>query len=59
MISFYDLAENNNYMCGNQVYGPTIEIESTKMFIKKQFYVVRKALSSLETNRSNKTIKKL
>ena len=34
-----DLAENKNYMCDNQVYDLTTEIEAIKMFIKEQFYV--------------------
>ena len=29
-----DLAENKNYMCDNQVYDLTTEIEAIKMFIK-------------------------
>ena len=32
-----DLAENKNYMCDNQVYDLTTEIEAIKMFIKEQF----------------------
>ena len=29
-----DPVENNNYMCDNQVYDLTTEIEAIKMFIK-------------------------
>ena len=32
-----DLAENKNYMCVNQVYDLTTEMEAIKMFIKEQF----------------------
>ena len=39
---FSDPAENSNYMCDNQVYDLTTEIEAIKMFIKEQFYVVTK-----------------
>ena len=54
-----DLAENKNYMCDNQVYALTTEIEAIKMFIKEQFYVIKKALLTFHTIRNNKTIKKL
>ena len=47
-----DPVENNNYMCDNQVYGLTTEI-------KEQFYVIKKSMPTLQTNRNNKTIKKL
>ena len=30
----FDLAENDNYMCDNQVYVLPTEIEAIKMFIK-------------------------
>ena len=39
---FSDPAENSNYMCDNQVYDLTTEIEAIKMFIKEQFYVIIK-----------------
>ena len=54
-----DPAENNNYMCDNQVYDLTTQIEAIKMFMKEQFYVIKKALPTLQTNQTNKTIKKL
>ena len=43
-------------MSGSQVYGLTAEIEAIKMFIKEQFYVIKEAMLTLQTNRSNKTI---
>ena len=48
-----DFAENNNYMCDNQVYDLTTEIEAIKMFIQEQFYVIKKSITD------NKTIKNL
>ena len=46
-------------MCDNQVYDLTTQIEAIKMFMKEQFYVIKKALPTLQTNQTNKTIKKL
>ena len=46
-------------MCDNQVYDLTTQIEAIKMFMREQFYVIKKALPTLQTNRTNKTIKKL
>ena len=37
-----DLAKNNNYMFDNQDYGLNTEIEAIKIFIKKQFNVIKK-----------------
>ena len=37
-----DSAKNNNYMCDNQVFGWTIKLEAIQMFIKEQFYVIKK-----------------
>ena len=37
----------------------TTEIEAIKMFIKEQFYVIKKALPTFQTIRNNKAIKKL
>ena len=55
-----DLAENKNYMCQNQVYDLTSEIEAIKMFIKEQFYVIKnKTLPTCQTIGNNKTINKL
>ena len=54
-----DLAENKNYVCANQVYDLTTEIEAIKMFIKEQFYVIKKAMLTFQTIRNNKTRKKL
>ena len=57
-----DLAKKKkkkNYMCDNQVYDLTTEIEPIKMFIKEQFMLLKKALATFQTNRNNKTIKKL
>lgn len=45
--TFSDPAKNSNYMCGNQVYGLTTEIEAIKMFIKAQFYVIRKSVADI------------
>ena len=42
-----DPAENNNYMCDNQVYDLTTEIEAIKMFIKEQFYVIKKSIADI------------
>ena len=53
-----DLAENKNYMCDNQVYALTTEIEAIKMFIKEQFYLIKKALLIFQIIQNNKTIKK-
>ena len=53
-----DPAENNNYMCGNQVYNLTTEMEAIKMFIKEQF-ILKNTLPTFQTNWNNKTIKKL
>ena len=54
-----DLAENKNYICDNQVYAVTTEIEAIKMFIKEQFYVIKNALLIFQIIQNNKTIKKL
>ena len=54
-----DLAENKNYMCDNQVYDLTTEIEAIKIFIKEQFYVIKKTLPTFQTIWNNETIKKL
>ena len=51
--------KKKNYMCDNQVYDLTTEIEPIKMFIKEQFMLLKKALATFQTNRNNKTIKKL
>ena len=54
-----DLAENKNYMCDNQVYDLTTEIEAIKMFIKEQFYVVKKSIADISNHseqQSNKEI---
>ena len=40
-------AENNNYICENQVYGLSTEIETFKMFIKEQFYVIKKSIADI------------
>ena len=45
------LAENNNYMCENQVYGRTTKIEAIKMFIKEQFYLTKNSIADI-TNQS-------
>ena len=36
------LAKNKNYMCDNQVYNLTTEVEANKMFIKEQFCIIKK-----------------
>ena len=46
-------------MSDSQAYGLAAEIEAIKMFITEQFYVIKKAMLKLQTNRSNKTIRKL
>ena len=45
-----DLAENKNYMCDNQVYDLTTEIEAIKMFIKEQFYVIKKSIADISNH---------
>ena len=50
MISL-DPVENNNYMCDNQVYGLTTEVEAIKMFIKEKSYVIKKSIDDI-TNQS-------
>ena len=40
-------AENNNYMCDNQVFDLTTEIEAIKMFTKEQFYVIKKSIADI------------
>ena len=42
-----DPAENNNYMCDNEVYDLITEIEATKMFIKEQFCVTKKKTADI------------
>ena len=42
-----DLAENNNCVCDNQVYDLTNKIEDIKMFIKEQFYVIKKSIANI------------
>ena len=44
-------------MCDKQVYDLTTEIEAIKLFIKEQFYVIKKALQTFQTIRNNKTKK--
>ena len=34
-------------MCDNQVYDLTTEIEAIKMFIKEQFYVIKKSIADI------------
>ena len=51
--------KKKNYIFYNQVYDLTTEIEPIKMFIKEQFMLLKKALATFQTNRNNKTIKKL
>ena len=40
-----DTAENNNYVCDNQGYDLTTEVGAIKMFIKEQFYVIKKSIA--------------
>ena len=54
-----DLTENKNYMCDNQVYDLTTETEAIKIFIKEQFYVIKKTLPTFQTIWNNETINKL
>ena len=42
-----DPAENNNYMCENEVYDLITEIEAIKMFIKEQFCVTKKETADI------------
>ena len=42
-----DLAKNNNYMFDNQDYGLNTEIEAIKIFIKKQFNVIKKSIGNI------------
>ena len=34
-------------MCDNQVYDLTNEIEAIKLFIKEQFYVIKKSIADI------------
>ena len=43
----FDPAKKNNYMCDNQVYDLTTEIEAIKMFIKEQFFVIKKSIANI------------
>ena len=57
-----DPAKNNNYMCDNQVYGLFTKIETIKMFIKEQLYVIKKGIadtSNQSEEQSNKQIELL
>ena len=46
-----DPAKNNNYMCDNQVYGLSIEIEAITMFIKENSMLLKKSITDI-TNQS-------
>ena len=37
-------------MCDNQVYDLTTEIEAIKMFIKEQFYVIKKSIADISNH---------
>ena len=43
-------------MCDNEVYDLTTEIEAIKMFIKEQFYVIKKSIADNSEQRNNKEI---
>ena len=45
-----DLAKNKSYICDNQVYDLTTEIEAIKMFIKEQFYVIKKSIADISNH---------
>ena len=52
-------AENNNYMCGNEVYDLITETEAIKMFIKEKFCVTKKTtadISNQSEQQNNKEI---
>ena len=54
-----DLAENKNYMCDNQVYDLTTEIEAIKMFIKEQFYVIKKSIADISNHSEQQNNKEI
>ena len=54
-----DLAENKNYMCDNQVYVLTTEIEAIKMFIKEQFYVIKKRIADISNHSEQQNNKEI
>ena len=53
------LAENKNYICNNQIYDQTTEIEAIKLFIIENSMLLKKALGTFQIIRINKTMKKL
>ena len=46
-------------MCDNQVYDLTIEIEPIKMFIKEQFYVIKKSIANISNHLEQQNNKEL
>ena len=42
-----DPAENNHYLCDNQLYDLTTEKEPIKVFIKEQFYAIKKSIADI------------
>ena len=46
-LSDNDKSSDSDYMCDNQVFDLTTEIEAIKMFIKKQFYVIKKSIANI------------
>ena len=57
-----DLVENKNSMGDNQVYDLITEIETIEMFIKEQFYVIKKSIANISNHleqQNNKEILEL
>ena len=57
-----DLVENKNSLGDNQVYDLITEIETIEMFIKEQFYVIKKSIANISNHleqQNNKEILEL
>ena len=46
-LSDNDKSSDSDYMCDNQVFDLTTEIEAIKMFTKEQFYVIKKSIADI------------
>ena len=46
-------------MCDNQVYDLTTEIEAIKMFIKEQFYVIKKSIADISNQSEQQNNKEI
>ena len=54
-----DLAENNSYMCDNQVYDLITETEAIKMFIKELFYATKKSIVDISNHSEQQNNKEI